>query len=60
MHFAFFPPNSPYLMNDPYVYVCMYVCMCIYIYIYIYNEMMGCGESNGMIEICRKLDKSNT
>ena len=28
--------------------------------IYIYVEMIGCSESNSMLEICEKLDKSNT
>ena len=32
----------------------------IYIYIYIYVEMIEWGESDSMIEICGKLDKSNT
>ena len=31
-----------------------------YIYIYIYIEMIDCDESDYMIEICGKLDKSNT
>ena len=42
--------------------------MCIYIYIYIYVcvcvcvcvEMIDWGEPDNMIEICGKLDKSNT
>ena len=29
------------------------------IYIYIYVEMIDCGESDGMIEISGKLNKSN-
>ena len=46
-----------------YVHVCIYVCVSvyiyIYIYIYIYFEMIDCGESDNIIEICGKLDKSN-
>ena len=32
----------------------------IYIYIYIFVVMTDCGESDNMIEICGKLDKSNS
>ena len=32
----------------------------IYIYIYTYIEMIDCGESDSMIEIYGKLDKSST
>ena len=41
-----------------YMYTCASVCVCIYIYIYV--EMIDCGESDSMIEICESLDKSNT
>ena len=32
----------------------------IYIYIYIYIEMLDCGESNNIVEISGKFEKSNT
>ena len=32
----------------------------IYIYIYIYVEMIDCGESDKMMKISGKMDKSNT
>ena len=32
----------------------------IHTYIYIYIDIIDCGESDSMIEICWKLDKSNT
>ena len=34
--------------------------MCVYIYIYIYIEMVDFGESDKMIKIRGKVDKSNT
>ena len=33
---------------------------CIYIYIYIYGEMLDFSESDKMIKISGKVDKSNT
>ena len=46
-----------------YIYICIYMCVCVYIYIYIYVYMLKrqiCSESDNMIEIYGKLDKSNT
>ena len=43
--------------NPQYIYI--YACASIWV-IYMYIEMIDCGESNSMIEICEKLDKSNT
>ena len=47
---------------------CMYIYIYIYIHththththIYIYAEMIDCGDSDSMIRICEKLDKSNS
>ena len=36
------------------------MCANTYIYIYIYGEMVGFGESDKMIKVSGKVDKSNT
>ena len=41
-----------------FLFICIYMYM--YIHIYIYVEMIECDELDSMIEICGKLDKSNT
>ena len=41
--------------------VCVYMCVCVlnYIYIYIYGETIDMGESDKMIRIRGKVEKSN-
>ena len=34
--------------------MCVCVCVCVYV------KMIDCGKSDNMIDICGKLDKSNT
>ena len=49
-----------------YIYVCVCVCVCvcvyiyIYIYIYIYSKMVDYGESDKMMKIIGKVDKSDS
>ena len=50
-----------HIWENLYFFLSLSLSLYIYIYIYIYKvEMIDCGESESMIEICRRLDKSNT
>ena len=42
------------------VYVCVCVCVYIYIYTHIHGEMVDFGETDKMIKISGKMDKSDS